>query len=134
MSKRRRVAQSGQRSADLPVPDESSGGLNESTRRIEEALERYRSPNSIRACEAGDPRYQDLFDVSIKIGMSRSSKQVPGCAGRLSNGLGGRRPGRADQRVVDWKVKLAVALEQAGDGLYHLAGPAGGDPAFIKSA
>jgi hypothetical protein len=35
---------------------------------------------------------------------------------------------------VDWQIKLAVALEQAGDGFLHLAATAGGDPTFYQKA
>jgi tetratricopeptide (TPR) repeat protein len=127
----------GNEALNLPVPDESSRRIDESTRRIEEALERYRAAAELYQglSKAGDPRYQDLFDVSIKIGdvLVHQNKYQDALAAYQTASAAADQAAPT-QRVVDWKVKLAVALEQAGDGLYHLAGPAGGDPAFYQKA
>jgi hypothetical protein len=120
-----------------PEQDESSRRIDESTRRIEDALERYRAAAKLYEglSKAGEQRYHDLFDVRIKIAdvLVHQSKYQDALDAYQSASAAAEQAA-STQRVVDWQIKLAVALEQAGDGFLHVAGTAGGDPTFYQKA
>jgi tetratricopeptide (TPR) repeat protein len=113
-----------------PEPDEPS-------RRVEDALVHYRAAAELYEgmSKASAPRYHDLFEVRIKVGdiLVRRGKFNDALDAYQSASTTAEQaaPG---QRVVDWQIKLAVALEQAGDGFLHLAATAGGDPTFYQKA
>jgi hypothetical protein len=119
------------------VVDRPELPVDESSRLIKTALDHYRAAEAgyESLVQAGNPRDRDLFDLRIKVG------DVLVQQGNFKDALTAYQTASAaadqaapTQRVVDWQVKLADALERAGDGLYHLAGPAGGDPAFYQKA
>jgi tetratricopeptide (TPR) repeat protein len=113
-----------------PEPDEPS-------RRTEDALGHYRAAADLYEdmSKAGAPRSHDLFDVLIKVGdiLVRQGKFKDALDAYQSASTTAEQAA-STQRVVDWQIKLSVALEQAGDGFYHLLNTAGGDPTFYQKA
>jgi tetratricopeptide (TPR) repeat protein len=119
------------------VVDRPELPVDESSRLIKTALEHYRAAEAgyESLVQAGNPRDRDLFDLRIKVGdvlvQQGNFKDALTAYQTASTAADHAAP---TQRVVDWQVKLADALERAGDGLYHLAGPAGSDPDFYQKA
>jgi tetratricopeptide (TPR) repeat protein len=97
--------------------------LDESRRLIDQALARYRAAAETFGKLADDPKaaaaqVANVFDVQIKIGdvLVRQDQYTEALAAYQSASatIGRAAPIR---RVVDWQVRLAVSLEQAGDFL-----------------
>jgi tetratricopeptide (TPR) repeat protein len=100
-----------------PVVDESSG-------RIQDALSRYRiaATNFEKLPKEGSARYFNLFDVQIKIGdvLVRQNKYKEAMEAYQSAAATAEQAS-STQRVMDWQIRLADAIEQAGEGIAHAA-------------
>jgi tetratricopeptide (TPR) repeat protein len=116
--------------------------LNESSRLIDDALVRYRIAAETFAKMADNPkagaaRYSSLIDVWIRIGdVLVRQNNYKDAMDAYQSALAASEQAAPTQRVVDWQIKISVALEQAGDALaprtregttaYRVASTAGG--------
>ena len=111
--------------------------VNQASRLIEDALQRYRSAagtfeKMTSAPGADAALYGNLFDVRIKIGdvLVRQHKYRD-ALDEYHLASKAAEQAASSRRVVDWQIKLSVALEQAAD---FLASDAGSDPSDDQPA
>jgi tetratricopeptide (TPR) repeat protein len=98
--------------------------VDESSRRIQDALGRYwiAAANFEKLAKEGAARYFNLFDVQVKIGdvLVRQNKYKE-AMGAYQAAASTAEQASSTQRVVDWQIRLADAIEEAGEGIAHAA-------------
>ena len=114
--------------------------VNQASRLIEDALQRYRSAagtfeKMTSAPGADAALYGNLFDVRIKIGdvLVRQHKYRD-ALDEYHLASKAAEQAASSRRVVDWQIKLSVALEQAADFLASDAGSDSSDDQPASSA